>query len=104
MFWAFAVSLIWCVMGQPASEDLKRARQWTPRAEYRGQGTLASANARLNKHLSSKTGITLKACEDFHIEGLRGLLRDLLPRTSMELKALYAKADGRSAKHKTIAE
>jgi hypothetical protein len=91
-------------MGNPASFDLKRARQWTPRAEYRGQGTLASANARLNKHLSAKTGITLKACEDFSTEGLRGLLRDLLPRTSMELKALYAKVDGRSAKHKTVAE
>ncbi|CAK0815876.1 unnamed protein product [Prorocentrum cordatum] len=31
--------------------DLKRARQWTPRAEYRGYGTLASASAKLNRHL-----------------------------------------------------
>jgi len=89
--------------GSPWDSDLKRARQWTPREEYRGYGTLASANARLNKHLAAKKGIQLKACEDFTAQGLRGVLRDLLPRTSVELKSIYSKVDGRGAKYTTIA-
>jgi hypothetical protein len=89
---------------RPAEFDLKRARQWTPRAEYRGHGTLASANARLNKHLSAKQGIALQSCESFSTEGLRDVLRALLPRTSVELKAIYSKADGRGAKYTTVAE
>jgi len=84
--------------------DLKRALQWTPRAEYRGHGTLASANMRLNKHLAGRKGISLKACESFTTHSLRDLLRDLLPRASAELKVIYSKVDGRGAKYSTVAE
>jgi len=92
-------------VGQEAfwKADLKRARQWTPRAEYRGHGTLASANARLNMHLAKKQGIRLKACEDFTTEGLRETLRNLFPFTSAKLKAVYSKVDGRGAKYEDIA-
>jgi hypothetical protein len=65
---------------------------------------LASANARLNKHLVAKKGITLKACEDFTAHGLRDLLRHLLPRASAELKAIYSEVDGRGAKYTTVQE
>jgi len=65
---------------------------------------LAAANARLNKHLSAKKGLMLKACEEFTVPGLRGVLRELLPRASVELKTIYSNADGRSAKYTTVAE
>ena len=84
------------------STDLKRARQWTPRAEYRGYGTLASANAKLNKHLAGKKGIKLKACEEFDTQGVRDVLSALLPRVSMELKAIYSEKDGRAGKYDTL--
>jgi len=90
--------------GSPWASDLKRARQWTPRAEYRGQGTLASANARLNKHLAAKKGITLKACETFTASSLRTMLRELLPRASEELKKIYSEVDGRGSKYTTVAQ
>merc|ERR1719502_2067646 len=64
--------------GNPWESDLKRARQWTPRAEYRGSGSLASANARLNMHLAAKKGI--------------------------QLKTIYSKVDGRGAKYSTVLE
>jgi len=99
------VACLACVVaGNPLSADLKRAHQWTPRAEYRGYGTLASANARLNKHLAGKKGIMLKACEDFTAQGVRTVLRDLLPRASPELKGIYAKVDGRIGKYSTVAQ
>jgi len=102
--WIALSTALCAAQGEPWSADLKRARQWTPRAEFRGEGTLASANVRLNGHLKAKTGIMLKACEDFSTGGLRGLLRDLLPRASVELKAIYSQADGRVAKYTTVAE
>jgi len=86
------------------STDLKRARQWTPRAEYRGYGTLASANAKLNKHLSGKKGIKLKACEEFDTQGVRDVLSDLFPRVSVELKAIYSEKDGRAGKYDTLTQ
>jgi hypothetical protein len=46
----------------------------------------------------------LKACEEFTTAGLRTVLRDLLPRTSAHLKAVYSKADGRGAKYTTVLE
>jgi hypothetical protein len=46
----------------------------------------------------------LKTCESFTTRDLRGLLRDLLPRTSKELKAIYAKKDGRVPQHDTVME
>mmetsp|Transcript_58533 Transcript_58533/g.152154 ORF Transcript_58533/g.152154 Transcript_58533/m.152154 type:complete len:425 (-) Transcript_58533:85-1359(-) len=84
--------------------DLKRARQWTPRAEYRGYGTLASANAKLNRHLAGRKGIRLKACEEFDTQGVREVLSDLFPRVSAELKAVYSKKDGRAGKYDTLAQ
>merc|ERR1711881_162258 len=77
-FLTVAVCVAIVAAGSPWDSDLKRARQWTPREEYRGYGTLASANARLNKHLAAKKDIALKACEEFTTQGLREVLRDLL--------------------------
>jgi len=88
----------------PWAFDLKRARQWTPRAEYRGVGTLASANARLNKHLVAKKGIKLEVCESFTTPKLRAVLRELLPLTSVHLKKIYSKVDGRGAKYTDVKE
>ena len=90
--------------GKDWSADLKRARQWTPRAEYRGYGTLASANAKLNKHLKGKKGIKLKSCEEFDTQGVREVLSDLLPRVSVDLKAIYSDKDGRVGKYDTLAQ
>jgi len=99
-----AAALASAEASSPWEFDLKRARQWTPRAEYRGQGTLASANARLNKHLSNRKGLNLKACEEFTAEALRDVMRELFPLASEELKAIYSKADGRGAKYSSLAE
>eukprot|EP00419_Tripos_fusus_P016731 CAMPEP_0172728588 /NCGR_PEP_ID=MMETSP1074-20121228/92326_1 /TAXON_ID=2916 /ORGANISM="Ceratium fusus, Strain PA161109" /LENGTH=99 /DNA_ID=CAMNT_0013555851 /DNA_START=57 /DNA_END=353 /DNA_ORIENTATION=- len=74
--------------------DLKRARTWKPRSSYRGQGTLASANLLLNRHLAAKTGIQLRDCEDFAVHELRDVLRTLLPLASDDLKRAYSQHDG----------
>eukprot|EP00928_Gymnodinium_smaydae_P026064 TRINITY_DN2056_c0_g2_i1.p1 TRINITY_DN2056_c0_g2~~TRINITY_DN2056_c0_g2_i1.p1 ORF type:complete len:563 (-),score=82.70 TRINITY_DN2056_c0_g2_i1:202-1890(-) len=86
------------------AEDLKRARTWTPRSGFRGRGTLASANAQLNRHLSARAGIKLKACEDFAVTELREVLRALFVHTSDELKELYAQHDGRRSVYASISE
>jgi len=84
--------------------DLHRARTRTPRAGYRGLGSLTSANEQLNKHLALRKGLQLKACEEFTTEGLRALLRDLLPHTSAELRGIYAEGDGRRPVYTTVLE
>jgi len=82
--------------------DLRRARTRTPRSGYRGQGSLASANARLNKHLSARRGLQLKACEDFSVPELRGTLRTLFQHASDELKGVYPQSDGRRALYAAV--
>lgn len=101
---AVAALLVCAAACEPVEFDLKRARQWTPGAEYRGHGTLASANARLNVHLSKKRGIRLEACESFTTNSLRDILRDLFPRASTVLKGIYSKVDGRGARYASMAD
>jgi len=84
--------------------DLQRAHTRIPRAAYRGSGSLASANEQLNKHLALRKGLQLKACEDFTTESLRALLRNLLPRSSAELRGIYAESDGRRSVYATVEE
>lgn len=84
--------------------DLRRARQWTPRSGYRGAGSLASANAQLNRHLAARRGIKLKTCEEFTVHELRSILRELFPHASDELKAIYSERDGRQAVYATLAD
>lgn len=86
------------------SQDLRRARQRVPRDIYRGPGSLIAANVRLNKHLSARVGLRLKACEAFAVRELRDLLRILHQRSSDELKKLYTSEDGRAAQYSTVAE
>jgi hypothetical protein len=49
-------------------------------------------------------GIRLKSCEEFTIAELRGVQRELYSLASMELKALYARSDGRYATYATSEE
>jgi hypothetical protein len=58
----------------------------------------------LNKHLAAKKGIKLKVCEDFTTEEVRTVLKELLPRTSIHLKSIYSKKDGRGAKYTSVNE
>jgi len=102
VFLSFFVFLVSPVAGKLWESDLKRAKTWTPRSGYRGRGTLASANAQLNKHLAARAGLTLKACEDFSVFEVRDVLKNLLPHSSEELRTLYREHDGRHAKYQTV--
>jgi len=92
------------VQGQLWEADLKRAQTRTPRSGYRGEGTLASANSQLNRHLAARSGLSLRACEDFAVEELRDVLRALFPHTSTELTELYPQHDGRRAVYASVSE
>jgi len=89
---------------QPWEADLQRARTWVPRSGFKGQGTLASANAQLNKHLAFKKGLELKACEEFSVADLRTILKQMHPHTSEELKSVYSNRDGRRSVYATLEE
>merc|ERR1719230_318784 len=102
-FLALAGSAL-CAAAPLDPEDLKRAQTMKPRSGFRGRGTLASANAQLNRHLAARMGLRHKACEDFAVEELRDVLRALHPRASDDLKRIYAAADGRSPRYATVAE
>ena len=84
--------------------DLRRARQWTPRAEYRGRGTLSAANALLNRHLTAHEGISLQPCETFDVSTLRELMLHLFSRASPYLSASYSASDGRHARYASVDE
>jgi len=90
--------------GDQWQADLRRARQKVPRAEWLGQGSLASANAQLNKHLAARQGLRLKACEDHTVHELRATLRQLFLKASEMLKSVYPQGDGRHSKYADIAE
>mmetsp|Transcript_1151 Transcript_1151/g.3540 ORF Transcript_1151/g.3540 Transcript_1151/m.3540 type:complete len:561 (-) Transcript_1151:95-1777(-) len=100
--WAFLA------LAAPASasweRDLKRARTRTPRSGYRGAGGLASANARLNRHLAARVTLRLRACEDFSVQELRLMLRELLGNASGELQGVYPQGDGRRAAYAAAEE
>jgi hypothetical protein len=82
--------------------DLRRAKQRTPGPAYRGQGSLALANARLNGHLTRQSGLKVKACEDFSVHELRSVLRTLLPQASRALQEIYPESDGRRAAYTSV--
>eukprot|EP00929_Paragymnodinium_shiwhaense_P014981 TRINITY_DN122998_c0_g1_i1.p1 TRINITY_DN122998_c0_g1~~TRINITY_DN122998_c0_g1_i1.p1 ORF type:complete len:556 (-),score=152.06 TRINITY_DN122998_c0_g1_i1:360-2027(-) len=84
--------------------DLKRARTWVPRSGFKGKGSLASANAQLNRHLAFKKGLKVKACEDFSVPELRELLQSVFPHTAEDLKNVYSDKDGRRSVYSTLEE
>ncbi|CAK0853710.1 unnamed protein product, partial [Prorocentrum cordatum] len=84
--------------------DLRRAKQRVPRAEWRGQGTLASANAKLNEHLAANQNLRLKACEQFTVTELRATLRHLFLHVSEELWQVYQHGDGRQPTHTNLSD
>ena len=90
--------------GQFHHEDLVRAKTWKPRSGYRGSGSVASANAQLNFHLTKTKGLRLKACEDFDVPELRRVLRALHPIGSEALQAIHSDADGRRQVYKTLSD
>jgi hypothetical protein len=86
--------------------DLERAKQFTPRAEYRGMKTLLDANSKLNQHLLAHqaTPSTFKACERWRTKELQALLRELFSHSAPDLVAKYSKVDGRRAQYASVAE
>lgn len=98
--WAAGVLLL--LLAQPCSgshattDDLRRARTWRPRDAFRGQGSLARANAKLNRHLLGHAGLKTKSCEEHTAGEVRETLRALFRARSAELIGMYVKADGRS--------
>mmetsp|Transcript_42603 Transcript_42603/g.77385 ORF Transcript_42603/g.77385 Transcript_42603/m.77385 type:complete len:571 (+) Transcript_42603:59-1771(+) len=88
----------------PRSTDLTRAKTRTPRKEYQGAGSLSAANLQLNKHLQSRQGTSFKACEDFSVDELRLVLKNLFSEGSDLLRNVYAETDGRRARYSTIQE
>eukprot|EP00927_Polykrikos_kofoidii_P023003 TRINITY_DN2130_c0_g1_i1.p1 TRINITY_DN2130_c0_g1~~TRINITY_DN2130_c0_g1_i1.p1 ORF type:complete len:423 (+),score=67.05 TRINITY_DN2130_c0_g1_i1:89-1357(+) len=99
-FWGFALA---ACSESPWSQDLRRARQVVPRADWRGSGSLASANARLNQHLAARVGLRLRVCEEYTVAELRETLRMLHGWSSEELKRVYAETDGRAAQYTDVA-
>lgn len=66
---------------------------------------LAQANRRLNEHLKRHPGIDVSPCELFSTTELRELLREMLPRVSPALRAIYDPiADGRRVVYDTVAD
>ncbi len=100
--------LTWSLLSSAAADldadDLKRARTKKPRSGFLGAGTLASANAKLNRHLYAMDGVNFKECDEFTVGELRDLLKVLHPLASTELKDVYSGHDGRQAVYETPAE
>lgn len=69
--------------------DLRRAMTKLPGPAYRGQGTLLSMNAALNKHLQARQGLKTAACEKYTVEQLQQLMRKLAPRADEHLISIY---------------
>eukprot|EP00933_Yihiella_yeosuensis_P050949 TRINITY_DN4875_c1_g2_i1.p1 TRINITY_DN4875_c1_g2~~TRINITY_DN4875_c1_g2_i1.p1 ORF type:complete len:560 (-),score=135.72 TRINITY_DN4875_c1_g2_i1:211-1890(-) len=88
----------------PSVSDLKRAKTWKPRDEYRGQGNLARANAKLNGHLLKRADLKTKACEAHTKKELQATLRTLFKVRNEELMSVYAKHDGRRSAYASQAE
>lgn len=92
------------VSGELHKDDLKRAKTMKPRKGFLGQGSVASANRQLNKHLYAMDGFAFKPCEDFSVDELRSLLEVLHPHTSAELKDIYSEVDGRRSVYESLEE
>eukprot|EP00933_Yihiella_yeosuensis_P050950 TRINITY_DN4875_c1_g2_i2.p1 TRINITY_DN4875_c1_g2~~TRINITY_DN4875_c1_g2_i2.p1 ORF type:complete len:556 (-),score=148.98 TRINITY_DN4875_c1_g2_i2:400-2067(-) len=88
----------------PSSSDLKRAKTWKPRDEYRGHGNLLSANGKLNQHLLGRANLKTEACEALTKEDVQKTLRNLFKSRNEELVSVYPKHDGRYSAYSTEAE
>ena len=86
------------------AHDALRARQIKPRSQFRGAGAHGSALV-LNKLLNQRYGTAAVPCEDWTLESLQTLQRDMWEQRAAGLNNMYANqtlADGVTQDRRTI--
>lgn len=81
--------------------DLARAQSRRQTGRVAGSSPEEIAD-KINRHVSNVT--KQRACGDYSLEELNGLIRDMFPHLNEELSAIYSKQDGRSRRFGTLAE
>lgn len=89
------------VEGTTSKSDLVRASTKKPRVEFKGSGVGMSDV--LNGHLSSNFPMAA-ACDDWSLEGLQTLQRELHAHRSLELESIYADVKDRRTLRTSLVE
>lgn len=83
-------------------KDLRRARQPKPGSSFQGS-TFAETMQKLNEILVKEKGLKTQACEDFSIEVLQEMQRELFNARTHELDAVYKNVgDTRRLSHDSV--